>query len=61
MDPNATLAEMREIAAGLEDADSDDLSESEIQALLYLAGQVRAMDDWLSKGGFLPTAWKLAR
>lgn len=52
MDPNETLKRLRELSEqgfpttdNLEDAD-------EFHALF------RDLDEWLSKGGFLPTAWQ---
>lgn len=46
MDPNATLAAIREITGRDEHADPE------------LAELVDALDQWLSKGGFLPAAWQ---
>jgi len=59
MDPNATLAKMRQLAnmilsdeGGLEDA--GDLED----AARDLAEHVEALDGWLRQGGFLPKAWE---
>lgn len=49
MDPNATLENIRSL---IEEYDQDapvDVSE--------LIEYVRALDEWLSKGGFLPAPW----
>ncbi len=55
MDPNATLARMREISTAIDNAGSDEY-------LAALATELReltdAMDQWLSKGGALPEAWQ---
>ena len=49
MDPNAALAEAKEILA---DRDVTD------EYLPRLADIFEALDDWLSKGGFLPDEWQ---
>lgn len=48
MDPNATLDRMRRHLDAAHSADEFD----------ELCELVEAMDNWLSKGGFLPDAWK---
>ncbi len=53
MDPNATLEEMRMLSALVMD-DSVDISEIDVETLAEL---VISMDEWLSKGGFLPARW----
>ena len=50
MDPNETLKQMLE-QTRLVIAVSDDVN------ALKLADYVNAMNEWLSKGGFLPAAW----
>lgn len=50
MDPNATLEEMRALAAQSEDG----LGRSDAARLGEL---VTALDEWLGKGGFLPREW----
>lgn len=52
MDPNETLAELRKLAARLLDTGGwpDDMAE-----------KFQALDEWLSKGGFLPTDWQANR
>lgn len=64
MDPNANLAEQRELAAKLLD-DSlppkyEELSDVADDAR-RLAELVQALDEWLSDRGFRPAAWKNAR
>ncbi|OMC55387.1 hypothetical protein A5747_13420 [Mycobacterium sp. IS-836] len=52
MDPNATLEMIREQLKAFyaeRDAEFDAIA---------LADMVAALDDWLSRGGFLPDAWK---
>lgn len=51
MDPNAALAEIREITAHILDGKPDS------GQALRLAELSEALDEWLSKGGFLPSAW----
>ena len=55
MDPNAALAEIREIISGY-DPDSDEHDEAG-----RLVDLVEGLDDWLSKGGALPEAWRHER
>lgn len=53
MDPNATLEEMRTLAEALIEADDPDPGDVE-----RLAHLVQALDQWITKGGFLPAAWQ---
>jgi hypothetical protein len=46
MDPNATLATIRELVNDGESAD------------ILLVQAFQDLDDWLVKGGFLPKAWQ---
>ena len=46
MDPNAALAKVRELIG---DGDSADV---------LLVDAFEALDEWLSKGGFLPSDWE---
>lgn len=52
MDPTANLAEQRRIVAAVLSGTShhDDLTR--------LAELVEALDEWITRGGFLPTQWK---
>lgn len=48
MDPNSTLAEIRSLLSK-----SDDL-----EALSELPDLIEGLDNWLSRGGFLPREWE---
>ena len=52
MDPNATLAKIREMAVEIL-SDEDSATYREVE----LAEMIRHLDDWLSKGGFPPRGW----
>lgn len=52
MDPNANLAEQRRILARF-NADEASLADAE-----RLAELVAALDEWISRGGFLPAEWQ---
>lgn len=51
MDPNAALAEIRELVAKI---DSPDWHHTDASRLCDL---VDGLDQWMSRGGFLPVAW----
>lgn len=51
MDPNATLAEIRAIVTRFQ-------TESDYESMDELVEYVQAMDEWLSRGGFEPEAWR---
>lgn len=53
MDPNATLARLRELAA---DGTHLTMTETEEMAELF-----EALDAWMSKGGFMPSDWSWGR
>ena len=67
MDPNEALRQLRALAAkvitsvdayeGLDEADEEELEEMAL-AGESLASQFQALDEWLSKGGFLPADWR---
>lgn len=57
MDPNAALADIREAIREYEEAGS---LGSETEATERLVERVQALDEWASKGGFLPAAWTTA-
>ena len=62
MDPNETLRELRELADKVAAQDMDVYSDPEDRADAARAGDlaagVQALDEWLSRGGFLPDAWE---
>ncbi len=56
MDPNATLAEIRRL---IDDLDNGRCSPSQARrARADVADLFRALDEWITRGGFLPTAWQ---
>ena len=58
MDPNAALRALRELSrSALEDADGFDSSDFST-TMCALAENFQALDEWISKGGFLPEGWK---
>lgn len=52
MDPNATLARLRTLAA---------LAFPTLAEIIEMAELFDALDTWMSKGGFLPAAWSVGR
>jgi hypothetical protein len=59
MDPDANLEEQRRIVEALKGIDlsaDDEMNEAERLVVL-----VESLDEWLSKGGFLPQAWQRHR
>jgi hypothetical protein len=59
VDPNTNLAEMRELAAAiLNDQSCPDPYEPSAAQAERLAELVQALDEWLTKGGFLPHDWR---
>lgn len=68
MDPNANLKEQRKMAklllaepADLEGGYSDEEANNRDNAARSLAELVEALDQWIVKGGFLPTEWTTKR
>ena len=61
MDPNVTLAELRQ---ALKDADhggdweTTEVPTMYVAALEVAAERAQALDEWLSNGGFMPEAWR---
>lgn len=53
MDPNEALRRLRRLCEALSDRDDYD---NEVAG--ELAGQFEALDQWISKGGFLPDDWQ---
>lgn len=54
MDPDETLSQLRVAIRAVQSAES---SVSAAAAADSLAEYASALDQWLSKGGFLPKAW----
>lgn len=54
MDPNAALERLRDALRTM-DSYSEDVWPDDVMEVVESA---RALDDWLSRGGFLPTDWK---
>lgn len=62
MDPNATLAELRRALAAAADAAIADADDGAYLFRLECAAAAAGnLDEWLSKGGFLPTDWQKGR
>lgn len=63
MDPNATLAEARQAVADVRAHQDDETDDTVCSALdaIRVAEAFEALDEWLSKGGFLPEAWAGSR
>ena len=57
MDPNANLAEQVRVARLIITA-ADRRSSASRDLALWLAELVEALDEWIRRGGSLPTAWK---
>ena len=51
MDPNATLAEIRQLVQAVADGDTTN------EDALALAAKFDELDEWLSTGGFIPKSW----
>lgn len=69
MDPEANLKEQRTLAEDIidilddetnDEQDYDVLAEVAAQAM-RLAELVQAMDQWMSRGGFMPSDWAKGR
>jgi hypothetical protein len=58
MDPDACLAYIRSVAARMI-ADNDNQVELDTDDAISLAEHIRALDEWLSNGDFLPHDWDL--
>ena len=59
MDPNATLESLRDcLIVHRTLPDGEDHDDLELDVLRDIADRAEALDDWLSKGGFLPAAWE---
>lgn len=55
MDPNAALAQLRMLGHAIMNAgEGDDTSFNAVE----MAETLQGLDVWLSRGGFLPDAWR---
>lgn len=57
MDPDITLDHIREIVANYIEGEKGTGIEDSNYDVENLSNLLRDLDDWLSKGGFLPTDW----
>jgi hypothetical protein len=63
MDPNQALADARDAIARIDalEAEGRDAGQNDMEAIWYASVEAteayRALDEWISKGGFLPEAW----
>lgn len=62
MDPNAALASIREMLGGLSHTWPVDRAREirDFSDLEEIAVKVAELDEWLSKGGFLPAEWQIS-
>jgi hypothetical protein len=60
MDPNTTLANFRSAVRRWQEAAVADDSADRYTAALDAVEAAIQLDRWLSRGGFLPTAWRTA-
>lgn len=58
MDPNKALESMRAAIADMQLAASNDDSDAYEAAAYDVVESANALDEWLSRGRFLPDAWK---
>ena len=65
MDPNEALYNAREAVASIHNAmDEDgglDSFDLDLDDVAQLADAFKALDEWISKGGFLPVLWSKVR
>jgi hypothetical protein len=57
MDVNATLSLIRSLVEHREGM----VEAERLEALDLMSGHFAALDEWLSRGGFLPAAWNKGR
>jgi DNA-directed RNA polymerase specialized sigma subunit len=59
MDPNENLKRQRELVKEIQEENAKQYEDQEILAscAVELAELVEAMDEWISKRGFLPNDW----
>lgn len=57
MDPDAALQILREALSVAREAADGDSNDAEIEAWQEVGDAIENLDDWLSKGGALPSGW----
>jgi glycine/D-amino acid oxidase-like deaminating enzyme len=57
MDPDANLARQRELVKQIDAAFSTENYVEVADAASQLVELISALDEWMSKGGYLPAAW----
>jgi len=58
MDPNETLSKLRALLGGDYTRDTTGVTFDDLLGFVCEAEELfQALDEWLSKGGFLPTDW----
>lgn len=60
MDPNQTLAEIRELLISIEDSAMRDMGGIRVMSA-NLTEKFHSLDEWLKNGGFLPNEWQRYR
>lgn len=58
MDPNATLADLRALVAEVIAREDKGVFLPKRQHAVDMAQLVDSLDEWLTRGGFLPNAWQ---
>lgn len=58
MDPDENLKEQRELLTDITDILDQDDQDELLEKVDRLTELARGMDEWLSRGGFLPKAWE---
>jgi hypothetical protein len=58
MDPNETLRQLRAAIGDAYAICDDEETECALDALQELATLAEALDQWISRGGFLPREWE---
>ena len=58
MDPDAILAELRQAFEDVNTAAQNYDSDAHDDATQRIAELFAALDEWLTRGGFLPNAWR---
>ena len=59
MDPNEALKRIRATVARLQETDDAGDNDYDPQDVSELYQHVQALDEWITRGGFLPDAWQV--